>query len=91
MSTVHKDGSILAHRFEKAGLGIAPFRYIGMTTKWYNPCPGSLMGNEGCKPGGTCDYCGMGILYVSALEMLNFLVTEHNITARELGLAWIRS
>lgn len=47
------------HPFEKAGLGTAPFRCTAVTTNWFTVpgCP------EASKPGGSCDYCGTGILY----------------------------
>lgn len=47
------------HRFEKAGLGLYPFRCVGMETKAYVACHGAPV-----QPGGTCDYCGNAILYV---------------------------
>jgi hypothetical protein len=47
------------HPFEKAGLGSAPFRCTAVTTNWFSP-PGFP---EAAKPGGSCDYCGTGILY----------------------------
>lgn len=56
------------HPFEKAGLGIAPFRFIGMARK-VGPIRTEL-GNgitlESGSPGqpmGTCRYCGQGIAY----------------------------
>ena len=51
------------HPYEKAGLGKAPFRYIGMTEKVYVACPGATP-----QPGGTCDYCGNGIRYVFRVQ-----------------------
>lgn len=44
------------HPFEKAGLGKAPFRVLGMHQKIF-----SIPGGPS-KPGGTCDYCSTGIL-----------------------------
>lgn len=46
------------HRFEKAGLGKAPFRYTGMHESVYQACPGAPI-----QPGSSCDYCGTGIRY----------------------------
>lgn len=46
------------HPFEKAGLGKAPFRCVGVTTNWYVTAGGAHR-----QPGGSCDYCGTGILY----------------------------
>lgn len=44
------------HKFEAAGLGKGPFRYVGIRENHFT-YPG------GSKPGGSCDYCGTGILY----------------------------
>lgn len=44
-----------SHKFEKAGLGKAPFRFVGLSQKIFN------MGNGYSKSGGTCDYCGTAI------------------------------
>lgn len=44
------------HVFEKAGLGVAPFKCIGFQHKYYIACHGAPM-----QPGGSCDYCGTGI------------------------------
>jgi hypothetical protein len=46
------------HKFEAAGLGKAPFRFVGVSKNWFVPCPG-----EPGKPGGSCDYCGTGIAF----------------------------
>ena len=43
------------HPFEKAGLGVAPFRCIGVRENVY------LVGDGSSKAGGSCDYCGTGI------------------------------
>jgi hypothetical protein len=48
----------MTHAFEKAGLGLAPFRYAGMEEKVYVAFPGAP-----AQPAGTCDYCGNGIKY----------------------------
>ncbi len=45
------------HVFEKAGLGIAPFKCVGMTVMKYQACQGAPV-----QPGGSCDYCGTGIM-----------------------------
>lgn len=50
--------TIRSHRWEIAGLGVAPFVCTGMTEQRHD------MGHGQSKPGGTCDYCGQGILYV---------------------------
>lgn len=54
------------HPFEKAGLGKAPFRCVGMTRK---VGPLRFVGKDGLEwsvgadgqPMGTCDFCGTGI------------------------------
>lgn len=46
------------HRFEVAGLGIAPFRFTGTVTEKVFCSPGSPP-----KAGSSCDYCGTGIRY----------------------------
>lgn len=46
------------HVFETAGLGFAPFRYMGMEKRVYQACHGAPI-----QPGGTCDYCGTAIIY----------------------------
>ena len=47
------------HDFERAGLGAAPFRFIGMEEKTYQACHGAPV-----QPGSSCDYCGTAIRYV---------------------------
>lgn len=46
------------HKFERAGLGKAPFRCVGMVENKFQACPGAPI-----QPGGSCDYCGAGIMY----------------------------
>lgn len=43
------------HSFEVAGLGKAPFRFVGFQVNVITYPDGTT------KPGGTCDYCGTGI------------------------------
>jgi len=43
------------HVFERAGLGRAPFRCVGVSQNLYP------LGDGTSKPGGTCAYCGTGI------------------------------
>ena len=55
------------HPFEKAGLGKAPFRYVGAIDQPTNRDGSVIIGHiGGChvetKPGGTCDYCGLAII-----------------------------
>ncbi len=64
------------HPFERAGLGKAPFRFVGMVDQ---PKAGGLGGGmvsvgevNGVEvlttPGGSCDYCGQGIIYMFGVE-----------------------
>lgn len=43
------------HCFEVAGLGLAPFRFIGLSDNVITNPDGTS------RPGGSCDYCGNGI------------------------------
>lgn len=52
------------HLFEKAGLGVAPFRLVGFRQKRYCPAPGAPS-----MPGDSCDYCGTAI--VDCCEILS--------------------
>lgn len=59
------------HPFERAGLGKSPFRCVGCRENWFE------MPGFGRKPGGTCDYCGTGILYeyvIKSSDDKNFVV-----------------
>jgi|ERR1043166_901593 hypothetical protein len=62
LRSVHsRDGEAVGstvHLFERAGLGKAPFTFIGMEEKVFQACPGAPR-----QPGGCCDYCGTGIHY----------------------------
>lgn len=51
------------HVFERAGLGRAPFRFVGYERKTYQACPGAPI-----QVGSSCDYCGEGISNVYWLE-----------------------
>lgn len=46
------------HPFEKAGLGTAPFRCVGVYKNVYCAGVGAPV-----QPGGSCDFCGTGIMY----------------------------
>jgi hypothetical protein len=46
------------HEFERAGLGKAPFKFVGVAEKTYQACQGAPV-----QPGGTCAYCGQAIRY----------------------------
>lgn len=48
----------MVHKFELAGLGKAPFKFIGVEHKVYQACPGAPI-----QPGGSCDYCATAISY----------------------------
>jgi len=50
------------HNFERAGLGKAPFRYLGHSREIYQAIPGA----PDCpiQPGACCDYCGTAIMEV---------------------------
>lgn len=61
------------HCFEAAGLGKAPFRYIGEQFQDIRYGNTRVIGNiGGCtletKPGGTCDYCGTYIVNMFTIE-----------------------
>jgi hypothetical protein len=58
MTRTDNQAEIGMHVFERHGLGRAPFRCVGMFEKRFD------LGDGTSKPGGTCDYCGNGILYV---------------------------
>lgn len=51
------------HPFERAGLGVAPFRCIGSYESKYQACPGAPI-----QPGSSCDYCGQGIMLVCQIR-----------------------
>lgn len=44
------------HKFELAGLGTAPYAYLGIRENMFKA-------GDVIKPGGSCDYCGAGIRY----------------------------
>ncbi len=51
------------HKFEQAGLGLAPYKVTGWDREVYKASPDAPI-----QPGGTCDYCGQGIMYVFNIE-----------------------
>lgn len=60
------------HPFEKAGLGVAPFRYVGMIAQEISYGE-RVIGSAGgvpitTKPGGTCDFCGAYIVNMFQVE-----------------------
>lgn len=58
-----------SHKFERAGLGVAPFRYVGHSREIYQAIPGDP--NCPIQPGACCDYCGTGIMEVFHLVDCN--------------------
>lgn len=58
--TIEVDGQtmVVKHKFEDAGLGLAPFRLIDVVKKVYVACQGAPV-----QPGSTCDFCGTAIMY----------------------------
>lgn len=57
------------HVFERAGLGIAPFRFVGMHESRgpITLADGSQIGAPG-QPMGTCDFCGTGIAIICTIQ-----------------------
>lgn len=47
------------HVFERAGLGVAPYSFVGCYEKVFQACPDAPR-----QPGASCDYCGTGIMLV---------------------------
>jgi hypothetical protein len=56
-ATENNDADIKMHRFEAAGLGLAPFKVVGFHQEKFQAAPG-----EPIRAGGSCDYCGTGIM-----------------------------
>lgn len=56
-STVHQDGSVMGHVWERAQLGVGPYRFLYMESKSLD------LGDGTTQPAGTCHYCGTGIRY----------------------------
>lgn len=56
----------VVHPFERAGLGKAPFRCVGMYESKYQAIPG----DPSCpiQPGSMCDYCANGIMNVFRIK-----------------------
>lgn len=46
----------ILHPFEEAGLGHAPFRFVGFEVRKFSPVPGITL------PGSSCAYCGQAIV-----------------------------
>lgn len=50
------DEAAKIHPYQAAGLGIAPFYYVGASREVFRACPGAPE-----QPGASCDYCGAGL------------------------------
>ena len=71
MTTATETTSI--HPFEAAGLGKAPFRYVGTAVQEIGVDGRRVLGHVGgatvtTKPGGTCAYCGTYIVNMFDIE-----------------------
>jgi hypothetical protein len=62
-TTAAATGEVRVHVFERAGLGVAPFRYGGMTELVFVAHPGAAP-----RAGGSCDYCGACIRYACVIK-----------------------
>ena len=62
MCQTEQNTEITLHPFEAAGLGLAPFRCVGVRENVYSAAPGHR------QPGGTCQYCGQGIMYECMIQ-----------------------
>ena len=51
------------HAFERAGLGTAPYKFVGYEVKKFQACHGAPV-----QPGASCDYCATGIMGVYWLK-----------------------
>lgn len=56
-NTAENGGVDQVHKFEKAGLGKAPYSFTGGQTMTFQACSGAPI-----QPGGSCDYCGTAIM-----------------------------
>jgi len=56
----------VTHLFQQAGLGVAPFRFVGAHVKTYQACHGAPV-----QPGGSCAYCGTGIMECCVIRDAN--------------------
>lgn len=65
MKPMHNTAATLEHPFERAGLGVAPFRVVGVEERRgpITTSVGGVLVQVGApgQPMGTCDYCGTGI------------------------------
>lgn len=59
----------LMHPWERAGLGKAPFRFVGSHVSLFQAVPGDP--NCPVKPGSSCDYCAQAISLVCVIRDAN--------------------
>jgi hypothetical protein len=57
MDTTTQTTTSQVHKFERAGLGVAPYAFTGYAALKFQACPGAPI-----KPGGSCDYCSTAIV-----------------------------
>lgn len=63
------------HVFQRAGLGQAPYKFVGMNANLFPNGDGTH------KPGGTCDFCGTGIMYEFHLKSTDVGTSRSGATA----------
>lgn len=63
MTKTDNAAEVGVHVFERAGLGRAPFKVVGSFELKWQAHPGAPI-----QPGGSCDYCGQGIMYAAAIR-----------------------
>ncbi len=57
------------HKFEAAGLGVAPFKFVGAKPLLFQAIPGDP--NCPIQAGGSCDYCSQAISYACYIQDAN--------------------
>ncbi len=57
------------HTFTRSGLGLAPFRFLGMFERTHRA-------GDHVQAGGTCDHCGTGIRYCFQVQSADGVVSE---------------
>lgn len=55
--------SDVVHKFELAGLGKAPYRFLGVSEHLFQACAG-----EPVRAGASCDFCGASIKHAANFE-----------------------
>jgi hypothetical protein len=85
MTTTRYIARCKVHIFEMAGLGLAPFHFVGYERKVFVACPGAPV-----QVGGSCDYCSTGIsnmFWVKSADGKRFKVgSECILKAGDKGL-----